>query len=138
MSSGQYTETETETAIASLVTTIQKLTVRIEILEGVSRAMDMEQRAIRRDSMYHENLVFNIWRRVMGPTPDTPDEPTPVPTPLPPLPPLPLPPLPPRPRPPVPPRPEPIPTPAPPPKPPSGPVNKVSDAINSFRGRFGW
>ena len=33
MSSGQYTETDTETAIASLVTTIQKLTVRIEMLD---------------------------------------------------------------------------------------------------------
>jgi hypothetical protein len=124
-SSGQDTDTDM----------LHNLAMRVEILEGVNRALEDEYRRIRRDAMYLENVVANMWRATMGPIPDTPDTPaTPDPTP-----PTPVPrPRPPVPRPPVTPTPEPMPTPPPPPKPPSGPVNKASDAINSIKNAFGW
>ena len=115
MGSGQDTDT---------AGTIQDLATRIEMVEGVNRALEDEYRRIRRDLMYLENVVANMWRATMGPiptTPDTPEDPpaTPAPDPTP------------RPRPPV-------PTPPPPPKPPSVAKNRVSDAINSFKNRFRW
>ena len=105
--------------------TIQTLATRVDMLEDVNRALDEEQRRIRRDTMYLENVVASIWRATMGPIPDTPEPATPRPRP-------------PVPRPPATSTPEPIPTPTPPPKQPSGPVKKAAKAFESLRGRLGW
>ena len=73
MSSGQDTDTDM----------LHNLVTRVEILESVQRALDEEQRRIRRDTMYLENVVASIWRATMGPIPDTPEPVTPEPTPTP-------------------------------------------------------
>lgn len=114
MNSGQHTDTDTDT--------IKSLLTRVEMLEEVNRAMEDEQRRIRRNAMYLENVVASIWRATMGPIPD----PTPQPRPKPPME-----------RPPVAPATELVSTPQSEAKRPPTGKNKASEAITSIRGRFG-
>ena len=66
-SSGPHTDTDTDTTEGI----IASLTARIEMVAGVNKLLEEEQRRILRKAMYLEDVVARVWLATMGPKPKT-------------------------------------------------------------------